>query len=142
MFVILFSKFSEKCNQLLNSIPNDDQIVKLCVDGKKIRKYVKDHITGVPCMFVTNEQNIYRYDGMYDIINFFNSLTEQQQAPPQEEEEDHMATMMYPAETQETTTLEAEMMKTNKNPKILDIAQQMAAEREREFSAADGRSQL
>ena len=140
MFVILYSKFSEKCNQLLNSIPQDDQIIKLCVDGKKIRKYVKEHIAGVPCMFVTNEQNIYRYDGIYDIVNFFNSLAEQQQqeqepAPPLEE----VSVAMYP---DETTTLEAEMMKTNKNPKILDVAHQMAAEREREFSATDGRSQL
>lgn len=127
MFVIFYSKFSEKCNQLFNAIAGAPlDITKICVDNKKVRKYLKEQIAGVPCMFVIDESKMYRYDGVYDILNFIKSM---ETAPANQDEENQQI-----GGAGELPSLEEEMTASGKNPRILDLAQQMAAEREKDMS--------
>jgi len=137
MFVVLYSKYSEKCNQLLPHL--NQNFIKICVDNKKTRKFVSNYISGVPCLFVQNNQQMYRYDGINDIINFLHSLDQSQSQSESQPMQDHETFVEMPHTTplqpqgsspdplqQEITAM------SGRGASTMSLAQQMAAEREQE----------
>ena len=93
-FVLLFSKYSNTCKKLMDTINNGDLNLNfnyLCIDNKDIRNKIvtssEIDIKNVPCLLVINEQSgsIDKYEGQDSFI-WVNDIIQQRQKQLLEEQ--------------------------------------------------------
>jgi hypothetical protein len=86
--LLLYSKYSETCNNLMNSLKTNNinlpMITFFCIDNEEIRRRILASnivINLVPCILVTYINNIEKYEGP-DALRWLDNLINQLYPPP------------------------------------------------------------